>query len=46
MLMHAAGEVSVRPQAWVSALPVTCFQRSATARLHGHAAAERAAAGA
>ena len=31
-LMHAAGEVSVRPQACVSTLPVTAFQRSATAR--------------
>ena len=31
-LMHAAGEVSVRPHACVSVLPVTCFQRSATAR--------------
>ncbi len=30
-LMHAAGEVSVRPQACVSTLPVTSFQRSATA---------------
>ena len=32
LLMQAPGEVSVRPQAWVSVLPVTCFQRSATAR--------------
>ena len=29
--MQAAGEVSVRPQACVSTLPVRCFQRSATA---------------
>ena len=29
-LMHAAGEVSVNPHAWVRMLPVTFFQRSAT----------------
>ena len=44
-LMQAAGEVSVRPQAWVRMQPVTFFQRSATDALHRHAAAQGDAQG-
>jgi hypothetical protein len=40
-LMQAAGEVSVRPQAWVRTLPVTFFQLRRHRFLHGHAAAQR-----